>query len=279
MENVECPLCDGSDSSYLWTKRGAHYFRCNSCSLVYENPRLTTAELKEFYSKESYFFQPDGQAHTSGYQNYLNQCTPTLQLEYFDIVEKYSRVRRGNYLDLGCGTGGLLKIASERGWNAVGIEISDWAIDVGRRQGLNIVEGQVQDACFPAGYFDAVSMFDVLEHLPSPRQYVREVLRILKPGGTLMAETPNVDGFFPRYIYRENTDLVKPRAHICLYGPHSSGKLFAEAGFSMVKIKTFPYCRRFTPGYLKSLVTSRLRRGQTPVQLTFNESLRIVCWK
>lgn len=279
MQFVVCPLCGEDNAKPLWQKNDATYVRCTACSLVYENPRLSDEELVEFYSKKSYFIKEEEDTGTSGYENYFAQCTTGLLEEYFDLVQRYANVRRGKLCDVGCGPGGLLKIARERGWEATGVEISSWAVQEGRKAGLDIYQGSLLDARFSADSFDAVSMFDVLEHLASPREYLQEIHRILKPGGLLLIETPNVDGFFVRYVYRQNADLVKPRAHICLYGPTSARLLLEPFGFSTVKIMSFPYCRRFTPGYLKSVLTSRLLPGRKPVQLTFNDSLRIVCWK
>jgi SAM-dependent methyltransferase len=279
MEKVTCALCRNDDSRFLWTKDDARYVRCNVCGLVYENPRLTDAELKEFYSSKSYFIQAPDAAGTSGYQNYYQQCTPALCAEYFSIVERFTSVQHGRYCDVGSGPGGVMHHAKERGWDVFGVEISSWAVEEGRKAGLNIFEGTLMAAAYPDNFFDAVSMFDVLEHLSSPKEYIEEIYRILKPGGVLVVETPNVDGFFSRYVYKQNAYLVKPRAHICLYAPRSAKRLFSPSGFSSVKITTFPYYRSFAPEYLKSIVVTRLKKGVEPVQLTYNDSLRIVCWK
>jgi SAM-dependent methyltransferase len=122
-------------------------------------------------------------------------------------------------------------------------------------------------------------MFDVLEHLPSPVDYVREIFRILKPGGCILVETPNIDGFFARHVYRQKSDLVKPRAHICLYSPRTAARLFREVPFVKTDITTFPYCRHYTPGYFKSVIVSHLTRRGAATQLTYNESMRICARK
>lgn len=279
MESVSCPVCGQDNARFLWMKHDARYLRCTVCSVVYENPRLSEQELVEFYSAKSYFINESKETDISGYENYFAQCTQSLQEEYFALVERYANGKPGSYCDVGCGPGGVLKVAQEKGWDATGVEISSWAVQEGRKAGLKIHEGSLLDVRFPDNHFDAVSMFDVLEHLTAPRAYLREIYRIMKPGAVLVIETPNVDGFFARYVYKEKADLVKPHAHICLYGPKSSKRLIAPVGFSTVKIMTFPYCRKITFGYLKGVVVSRIFSGRRPVQLTFNDSLRVVCWK
>lgn len=280
MEGISCPLCGENSEQFLWTKKGARYVQCVNCSLVYENPRLDEMELKKFYSDESYYVNKTSETDPSGYTDYFSQCTPAIVNEYFDILNRSSeKTTDVHFLDIGCGPGRLLKAAKDHGWKAVGLEISRWSVEIGRRVGLEIVEGVIQDAAFPDKSFDIISMFDVLEHLPFPREYVLEVYRILKPQGIVVVETPNISGFFARHWYRERSDLVKPHAHISLYSPDTVKRLFRTAPFSNIKVHTFPYCRHYTLGYFKSLTLSRLRRNSIPTQFTYNESLRITAQK
>ena len=173
----------------------------------------------------------------------------------------------------------MLTVALQNGWDSVGLEISKWAVDIGRLEGLQIFEGTLLDAKFPDKSFDVISMFDVLEHLPFPREYVREIQRIVKLGGVVVAETPNIRGIFAWHYYRAKSELVKPRAHICLYSPQTVKRLFHTGGFSRISVQTFPYCRKYTLGYFKSLLLPLLGTRSDSIQLTFNESMRIVAWK
>jgi len=276
METISCPLCNAHPYRPLWSRGEAQYVRCSECTLVYENPRLTETELRDFYSAESYFINRDGGKNTPGYQNYFQQCSPGLLQEYFSILEFHAGQQPSiRFLDIGCGPGGLVAEAKRHGWNASGLEISRWALEKGRAEGLDIIEGTLQDARFAEAEFDMISMFDVLEHLPHPREAMSEVARVLKPNGTLVIETPNVEGFFVRNLYGAASDMVKPRAHICLYSPKTARRLLKEAGLAEVRLRLFPWCRRITPGYLKGLLLSRLP-GREPIQLTWNESMRII---
>jgi SAM-dependent methyltransferase len=277
MEDVACPLCDATTSRVVWTRQGATYVRCAACGLLYENPRLTGTELKSLYSAESYFINESGGAGAVGYVDYFSQCSPALLRDYFEILRhEVPSHSQPDFLDIGCGPGGLLEEARRHGWKARGLELSRWAVDKGRDKGLEIVEGTLEEARFPSAIFDVISMFDVLEHLPRPRNTLAEVRRILRPGGVLVVETPNIEGWFSRNLYRSASDLVKPRAHICLYSPVTVSRLFRTSGFTDLRITLFPYCRRYTPGYVKRVILSRIIRKGPPVQLTWNESMRII---
>ena len=279
MELVGCPLCGFDTSGKLWSRDGAEYVRCSRCSLIYENPRFTAEELKSFYSRESYFVNKRDTS-PAGYSDYFSQCTGALLREYFDIVMCSVPGRTAvRFLDIGCGPGGLVELALAQGWEASGLELSSWAANIGKEKGLPIIEGTLESIRFPESHFDVISLFDVLEHLPNPREPVREIHRILKPGGVVIVETPNIGGLFARTVYRERSDLVKPRAHICLYTPATARRLFAGAGFAPVKVTTFPYCRKYTPGYCKSLAFTLMGIGKAHTQATVNESMRIVAIK
>lgn len=280
MESVSCPLCARKEENYLWSKRDAAYVECNHCHLIYENPRLSDDELKQFYSNEDYYFSQPDDKDRKGYLNYYSQCTPVIAQEYFSILAHQVAAKPGiRFLDIGCGPGSVLQIAVDHGWNCTGLELSQWAAETARVNKLNVIEGTLDSAQFPENHFDVISMFDVLEHLPYPVDYVRHIYRILKPGGVVIVETPNIFGFFARNLYRQESELVRPRAHICLYSPQTASRLFHEAPFSSVKVKTFPYCRRYTLGYIKSLIVSRIKDPTDPRQLTWNESLRIIARK
>ncbi len=280
METVRCPLCNSADVRQLWSKGQVHSVQCRDCSLVYENPRLSEQDLVSFYSQESYFISAGKDDPGSGYTDYFSQVNRSLIKEYLNILEQYAPKQDSiRFLDIGCGPGLLLQAAQEKGWDATGVEVSAWAVTEGKKKGLRIFAGPLPEAAFSDDSFDIISMFDVLEHIPYPVQYVREIRRILARTGVVVTETPNVAGFFAKNLYKADSEIVKPNAHICLYSPITARRLFAAGGFSRLMIDTFPYCRHYTLGYFKSVLLTRLTRQQPKRQLTYDESMRIVAWK
>jgi SAM-dependent methyltransferase len=98
-------------------------------------------------------------------------------------------------LDVGCGIGNFLEYARDRGIRAIGTDVEADAVSAARANGLDAHVTAELDAAVPDGSVDAITLWDVIEHLPEPLAVVRDVVRKLRPGGALLFETP--DAAFP----------------------------------------------------------------------------------
>jgi SAM-dependent methyltransferase len=93
---------------------------------------------------------------------------------------------------VGSGFGFFIAEMKNNGWDAIGVEISQKALDYARNVlGLTIHPGPLEKVGFPDNHFDAVTGFYVIEHLPLPKAFLRECHRILKPGGLLLLRYPH----------------------------------------------------------------------------------------
>jgi SAM-dependent methyltransferase len=102
------------------------------------------------------------------------------------------RKGKGRLLDVGAGFGFFLAEMRKQGWDVVGVEISQRAIDHARDiLGLTVHPGPLEKVGFSENYFDVVSGFYIIEHLPDPMAFLRECYRILKPGGLLLLRYPH----------------------------------------------------------------------------------------
>jgi len=191
MEKVVCNFCGSSEYKLYFTETGHDLVKCKNCSLVYLKKQPTVEELKEVYSfKKGYHNQfADNQELIEDYER-----RGKVKLE---IVKKY--VKSGNVLDVGCSAGFFIKAAKDEGFNTFGVELSeDTAMIARNRYGINVINSTLEKAEFQDDFFDVVTFWDVLEHVPDPTSILKEANRITKKNGLVIIGLPNVGGLFPR---------------------------------------------------------------------------------
>jgi SAM-dependent methyltransferase len=109
----------------------------------------------------------------------------------------------GRLLDVGCGPGAGLDAAHAAGWEAWGLDLSSEAVArASARHAGRVSQGTLEDSPFPAGSFDAITAFDVVEHVYDPRRFAAALAAALKPGGSVLIATPNVDSLLARATSR-----------------------------------------------------------------------------
>jgi 2-polyprenyl-3-methyl-5-hydroxy-6-metoxy-1,4-benzoquinol methylase len=143
----------------------------------------------------------------------------------------------GHLLDIGCGSGMLLKGMHHLGWQVEGVDFDAEAVRNARAKGLRVHLGSLAEQNFPDDTFDAVTMSHLIEHVSDPVALLRECYRILKPGGHLVIVTPNANSWGHRLYGADWRGLEPPRhIHIFANGPLKS--VLREAGFHKVHLST-----------------------------------------
>jgi SAM-dependent methyltransferase len=141
----------------------------------------------------------------------------------------------GQLLDVGCGDGGFLDRMRKRGWAVRGLDFDPKAIESARmKYGLELHQGGIDEAPFPAGSFDAITMNHVIEHLPDPSGALARCLALLKPGGQLVAATPNPGSRGHEEFKNHWRGLEIPR-HLHLFPPPALADCARRAGFSVLR--------------------------------------------
>lgn len=130
-------------------------------------------------------------------------------------------------LDVGCGDGQLLQTAKGQGWDPVGIDISEPAVRLCRRQGLAAFKTDFFDSSLDAKRFDVIVMSELLEHVPSPQKFLKRAEELLEHGGVLYLTTPNF-GSLARRTLGETWSIVHPE-HIGYFERSTLRKMLGEA--------------------------------------------------
>jgi SAM-dependent methyltransferase len=188
-EAVDCNLCGGSvHDEILDAGANGRIVRCPTCSLSFVSPR--PIDVSAIYEAAEYFDGDDG-ASTHGYGRYEDDGAALAP--YFDRMAAALAQRQPGrrLLEAGCATGFFLERAREHGFDVVGIDPSPTATAVAR-QALNVevLTGSIDDARLEPASFDAIALFQTIEHVPDPAATVRQLFELLRPGGTLLMTTP-----------------------------------------------------------------------------------------
>ena len=141
----------------------------------------------------------------------------------------------GRLLDVGCGNGLFLELAREMGWSAAGVDFDASAVEQARAKGFSVAHGGVDVLAEPKA-FDAITSSHVLEHVPDPLDHLRRLRALLKPGGILWLQTPNLDSLGARLYGRDWRDLDPPR-HLVLFNRESLFSLLRRAGFQDIEVR------------------------------------------
>ena len=165
-------------------KKGASsYYKCNECTMVYLNPILNEKATIEYYTNLN-----TGQGDTVSSESNFYTEIYTMGL---NSINKYA-TSKNTILDIGCSTGYFLDICKNNNWETAGIELGISEGDIAKNKGHIIYTDLITDLD-PNLTFDAITMWDVLEHIPDGLSQLNEIHKHLNKGGILFFQIPNSD--------------------------------------------------------------------------------------
>jgi SAM-dependent methyltransferase len=148
--------------------------------------------------------------------------------------------RRPRIVDVGCSRGDFVAAATASAFEAEGVEPAPQIAAAARAAGRKVHTGLLEAQHFENGQFDAVSLFEVVEHLRSPLELLQECRRILRPGGVMLISTGNAASWTARVMKArwDYFQMQKDAGHISFFNPLSMGLLAGRAGFELADVTT-----------------------------------------
>jgi 2-polyprenyl-3-methyl-5-hydroxy-6-metoxy-1,4-benzoquinol methylase len=218
MENYVCPVCGGTAFKKIalfsvpsrYDKKKYPLYKCLGCKLVRPRPLPYNEQTKyDIYDEE-------------GLTKCYNPAVKKIDfdsLEYNDYFKNFGTYARsikklgikGRHLDIGCGSGHLMKISASLGLSPEGVELNAGILRAMREAGFIVHDREIGDKYYADGQYSLVTMSHVMEHIDDLHTFVGNVRRLLAPGGRVMMSMPFIYGLMPNLL------------RTCWYG-HGSGQ-------------------------------------------------------
>lgn len=215
-------------------------------------PQPSEEHLGQYYKTEDYISHTDSKRNVMEYAyHFVRQITLKRKVK---LINKYSNLGKC-LLDIGCGTGDFLKVASNNGWEISGFEPNDIAREIANKKTNNSVLHS--DALFELEneQFDVITLWHVLEHLPNLEKHIVTLNRLLKPNGTLLIAVPNFKSFDAVYYKSFWAAYDVPR-HLWHFSKTSIFKLFAKHKLDLVETKPMMF-----DSFYVSLLSEKYKTG------------------
>jgi len=184
-----CKSCGSKEYSMILERAdGQPIVACKNCSFTFLKLIPSSSNIHKLYNEKYY-----SNEEIYGYRgSFYEEEKPYMFLPRLEWVNKsniYGQDRK--LLDIGCGDGEFLSYAKESGWLVFGVEISKEGYEKCKEKGIEVYNKELREIGFKDNSFDVVTLWDVIEHYIYPKDELKEIYRILKPGGILFISTPN----------------------------------------------------------------------------------------
>lgn len=226
LQFVSCPVCRSIRTHYFVFNRPFDLYKCRSCETYFVYPEVEVSVLEEIYdeaylheNRRSIFVEDmkdESQWHV--WKSIREGFLLSLELAAY---EKDHQNKSLKVLEVGCAEGRQLEIFKKRGWETIGLEINEYAVQYGRNNlGLKIFHGtEISDVPVSELPVDCVIMSHTIEHVIHPLEVMKSCYNCLNPGGMIFLETP-----VPPHFYYDP-------CHLFLFNEKSLRILLKEAGF------------------------------------------------
>ena len=233
--------------------------RCQGCGLVRTLDRSAPPDLERLYDADyaqAQPFAPRGRDR--------------------EVLERPLRLARelspppGRLLEIGVGRGWLLKRAREEGYQVTGADLSEpGAAAAQAASGVRVLAGELGELGLPEASWEAVLIRHTLEHIPEPIEFLREIRRILIPGGVLLGAVPNFGSLKRRLDGLEWLFLTLP-LHRFHYTPQTLSAILKKTGFKALRLRTEEHMAHHRALFQTAL--NRLRRlaGRGPAPVDYD---------
>jgi 2-polyprenyl-3-methyl-5-hydroxy-6-metoxy-1,4-benzoquinol methylase len=273
IDYANCPVCNSRDIKNVlqvkdYTVSGELFTiaECKSCTFRFTQDVPDENTIGPYYKSEDYI------SHTNTAKGFINRLYHAVRKRTLagkrKLVEENTRVKAGKILDAGSGIGSFVNEMKQHGWEATGLEPDADA----RKVAKDLYDLELTDAGqfykLPAGYFDAITLWHVLEHVHDLSTYIQQLKALLKENGRLFIAVPNYTAA-DAVIYKEYWAAYDVPRHLYHFSPQSMKILMKNNGLKILRYKPMWY-----DSFYISLLSSKYKNGKTNWLVAFWNGLR-----
>lgn len=227
-EERNCPVCDSSHDLKLFDKEGGTYVKCRDCMMIYLNPVFNDDALTDYYERNHTIQSEIVESDTDNF--YVNIYNRGLE----SIIE--TTTDRASILDIGCSSGAFLDLAKKRGLQTYGLELNKAEYQIAKDKGHQVYNELLENVHYEEK-LNAVSLWDVFEHIKDGEYYLNTIKKILSKNGIIFLQIPSSDALAAK-ILRERCNMFDGLEHVNLYGAETIRKLADKCHLEVVGMKT-----------------------------------------
>ncbi len=239
-ENIICNLCGSAEVDVVFEKgkaQPAQIVACSRCQLMYASPRARFVDHEDYerWEPEGILAGVTTNPDHPWRWRYEKEVGQVRDFEPSRQALRKLYPNGGRMVEVGSGLGYLLRSFKDEGWEVLGVD--PWRELPAHTQevhGIETLPVTLEAANLPDHSADVVVMLHVIEHLPDPVSTLREINRILKPGGHVVIETPRYDTLMFKLL-RHRERSVKCEGHTYFFTFETLRKAYEKAGFEHVE--------------------------------------------
>jgi len=193
--------------------------QCKKCGLIFTSPRENEETLNKIYSNVIDM-------------DYIKESSWKLKSFIWNRKKIEEYISGGKILDVGCGHGFFLETLSSN-WEGYGIDPSVSSVEIAKKKGCNVVAGVLDETQFPPEFFDCITFIHVLEHTSNPKKFLEKSNKLLRMGGIIYIEIPDIDSALAR-LFKRNWWYIM-RFHTYYFTKNTLGILLKDTGYEPIE--------------------------------------------